>query len=53
MLGLVDDWSVQPLKICVRELDSLPGLARELVRLLLEQAQAAAATGPATAGLEA
>lgn len=59
VLGLVDDWSVQPLKICVRELDSLPGLARELVRLLVEQAQAAApagpasAAGPATAGPEA
>lgn len=49
LLGLVDDWSVQPLKICVRELASLSGLARELVHLLVEQAQAeaAAAEGPA------
>lgn len=49
LLGLVDDWSVQPLKICVRELASLPGLARELVHLLVEQARAevAAAAGPA------
>ena len=45
VLGLLDDWSVQPLKICVRDLDSLPGLARELVRLLVAQAQAAACIG--------
>lgn len=47
LLGLADDWSVQPLKICVRELVSLPGLARELVHLLVEQAQA---DPPAAAG---
>lgn len=49
LLGLADDWSVQPLKICVRELASLPGLARELVHLLVDQAQAEAATGVAAA----
>ena len=43
VLGLVDEWSVQPLKICVRELGSLPGLARELVHLLVDRAQAGAA----------
>ena len=46
VLGLVDDWSVQPLKICVRELASLPGLARELVLLLVEQAHAGADPSP-------
>lgn len=42
VLRLVDDWSVQPLKICVRSLDALPGLARELVQVLVEQARAGA-----------
>ena len=53
VLGLVDDWSLQPLKICVRELDSLPGLARELVHRLVEQARAAPPHGPAPARLQA
>lgn len=45
LLGLVDNWSVQPLKICMRELDSLPSLARKLVHFLIERAQADAASG--------
>lgn len=36
LVGLRDGWSVQPLKICVRDLKALPGLARELVELLVE-----------------
>lgn len=39
VLRLADEWSVQPLKICVRSLDALPGLARELVQVLVEQAR--------------
>lgn len=35
---------VQPLSICVRSLDALPGLARKLVQVLLEQACAGAQT---------
>ena len=44
VLRLVDEWSVQPLKICVRSLDALPGLAGELVQVLVEQARAGAET---------
>lgn len=40
VLRLVDDWAVQPLKICVRSLAALPALARELVDVLVEQARA-------------
>lgn len=43
VLGLLDDWSVQPLKICVHELAGLSGLARKLVRTLVESAQSGAA----------
>lgn len=42
VLRLVDEWAVQPLKICVRSLDALTGLARELVQVLVEQARTGA-----------
>ena len=38
-LHLVDDWAIQPLKICVRDLQALPGLARELVQRLVANAR--------------
>ncbi|MES2480561.1 MAG: LysR substrate-binding domain-containing protein [Pseudomonadota bacterium] len=38
-LHLVDDWAIQPLKICVRDLQALPGLARELVQRLVASAR--------------
>ena len=38
ILKLADDWSIQPLKICVRDLRGLPGLARQHVDYLVEGA---------------
>ena len=38
LIELDDAWSIQPLKICVRDLTSLPGLARDLVALLVDSA---------------
>ena len=38
-LHLVDGWAIQPLKICVRDLQALPGLARELVQRLVANAR--------------
>lgn len=40
VLRLEDAWSEQPLKICVRSLEALPGLARALVQVLVQQAGA-------------
>lgn len=39
VLRLVDEWSEQPLRICARSFDALPGLARELVQVLVDQAR--------------
>ncbi len=38
LIELDDAWSIQPLKICVRDLPSLPGLARDLVAFLVDSA---------------
>lgn len=38
LIRLDDAWAVQPLKICVRDLASLPGLARDLVAFLVDSA---------------
>ena len=38
LIELDDAWSIQPLKICVRDLPSLPGLARDLVAFLVASA---------------
>ena len=38
VLKLADEWSIQPLKICVRDLRSMPALARRLVEFLVESA---------------
>jgi DNA-binding transcriptional LysR family regulator len=35
ILRLNDDWAARNLIICVRDLDALPGFARELVNLLI------------------
>jgi DNA-binding transcriptional LysR family regulator len=40
--NIEDQWSVQPLKICVRDLDALPDFARELVDFLAADAAEAA-----------
>ncbi len=40
VLGLEDDWAIQPLTVCMREFDALTGLARELVLRLVEAARA-------------
>lgn len=39
VLQLVDPWALQPLKLCVRSVDALPGLARELLQVLVDQAR--------------
>jgi DNA-binding transcriptional LysR family regulator len=38
LIPLDDGWAVQPLKICVRDLARLPGLARDLVAFLVDSA---------------
>lgn len=39
LLGLDDSWAIQPLKVCMREFEALPGLARELVLRLVQAAR--------------
>jgi len=36
IVRLSDDWADRKLQICVRKLDQLPGFARELVNMLIE-----------------
>jgi DNA-binding transcriptional LysR family regulator len=36
VLGLEDSWALQPLQVCARDFDALPGLARELVLRLID-----------------
>jgi DNA-binding transcriptional LysR family regulator len=40
ILRLNDEWAMRRLIICVRDLDALPGFARELVELLVADAEA-------------
>ncbi|HEX8883062.1 MAG TPA: LysR substrate-binding domain-containing protein [Noviherbaspirillum sp.] len=40
ILRLNDEWAMRKLIICVRELDALPGFARELVELLVADGEA-------------
>jgi DNA-binding transcriptional LysR family regulator len=40
LVGLTDKWALRDLKICVRSLDLLPNFARDLVRLILDDAKA-------------
>lgn len=42
IVQLANSWAVRDLKICVRELDALPVFARDLVKLLEQDAQGAA-----------
>ena len=42
VVRIEDEWSVQPLKICVREFDVLPDFVRELVDFLVADAAATA-----------
>jgi len=39
LVPLSDDWAVREMQICVRSLDALPSFARELVELLVADAQ--------------
>lgn len=39
LVPLSDDWAVRELQICVRSLDTLPSFARELVEMLVADAQ--------------
>jgi DNA-binding transcriptional LysR family regulator len=41
LIQLTDKWALRDLKICVRSLDLLPNFARDLVRLILEDAKSA------------
>jgi DNA-binding transcriptional LysR family regulator len=42
-VALSDDWALRQMQICVRSLPALPLFARDLVDLLVEDAQAAEA----------
>jgi DNA-binding transcriptional LysR family regulator len=44
VVQIEDEWSVQPLKICVRDLDRLPDFARELIDFLVADAAGARAS---------
>ena len=41
IVPLRDEWAVRAMQICVRQLDALPGFARDLVDLLVADAKAA------------
>ncbi len=41
IVALSDDWAVREMQICVRSMDALPAFARELVELLVADAQGA------------
>jgi len=41
IVALKDDWSLRALLICMRKLDALPGFARDLIDLLVEDARGA------------
>ena len=43
IVPLCDDWSLRAMHICVRKLDALPAFARDLVRLLSDDARNSAA----------
>jgi DNA-binding transcriptional LysR family regulator len=45
VVRIEDEWSVQPLKICVRDLERLPDFARELVDFLVADAAGASSSG--------
>ena len=43
ILPLSDAWALRQMHVCVRSLEALPGFARDLIELLLEDARAAKA----------
>ena len=43
IVPLRDAWSLRQMHVCVRDLDSLPGFARDLVALLVEDCAASVA----------
>ena len=45
LVALSDDWAVREMQICVRSMDALPSFARELVELLVADAQGALQIG--------
>lgn len=49
IVPLSDAWAIRAMQICVRDLEALPGFARELVDLLVEDAQRAEAVASAGA----
>jgi DNA-binding transcriptional LysR family regulator len=48
IVPLADDWALRQMQICMRSLDALPAFARDLVHLLVEDAQAAPKPTPAS-----
>ena len=44
IVALADEWSLRQMHVCVRSLENLPGFARDLVDLLVEDA--ASSTAP-------
>ena len=42
IVPLTDDWALREMQVCVRSLQALPGFARDLVDMLVADAQAAA-----------
>jgi DNA-binding transcriptional LysR family regulator len=44
LVHLTDKWALRDLKICVRSLDLLPGFARDLVKLIVDDAREASKT---------
>ncbi|WP_280151399.1 LysR substrate-binding domain-containing protein [Piscinibacter sp. XHJ-5] len=44
IVPLADDWALREMQICVRSLEALPGFARDLVDLLVQDAKAAQAS---------
>ena len=45
LVALSDDWAVREMQICMRSMDALPSFARELVELLVADAQGALQIG--------
>ncbi|RZJ26266.1 MAG: LysR family transcriptional regulator [Haliea sp.] len=53
IVPLSDAWAIRAMQICVRNLEALPGFARELVDLLVEDARLAEAQAGAAPGAPA
>ena len=52
IVPLTDTWSLRQMNVCVRSLDELPGFARDLVALLVEDGRAHAEVAETSQGLQ-